>query len=54
VLALVLEGLSSREIGDRLTLSPRTVEKHIDSVYARLGVRNRSQAVAAAMRRLAA
>ena len=51
VLALLVQGHTSRQIAATLVLSPRTVEKHIDGLYARLGVRNRSQAVAAAMRR---
>jgi DNA-binding CsgD family transcriptional regulator len=41
LLALAVEGHTSPEIGERLNLSPRTVEKHLDAAYARLGVRNR-------------
>jgi DNA-binding CsgD family transcriptional regulator len=54
VLALLLDGLTSRQIAERLLISPRTVEKHIDRIYARLGVRNRSQAILAAVQALAA
>jgi DNA-binding CsgD family transcriptional regulator len=49
VLKLVLDGLTSKQIADRLLISPRTAEKHIDSIYRRLGVRNRSQAIVVAM-----
>jgi DNA-binding CsgD family transcriptional regulator len=54
VLALLLEGKTSRAIAGRLYLSTRTVEKHIDGIYSRLGVSNRSQAILATMARLAA
>jgi DNA-binding CsgD family transcriptional regulator len=54
VLALLLEGLTTREIAAHLQLSPRTVEKHLDGLYATLGVRTRSQAILAALRRLQA
>jgi DNA-binding CsgD family transcriptional regulator len=42
VLRLVVDGLSSREIGQRLYLSPRTVERHIGSLFDRTGVRDRA------------
>lgn len=45
VLALIGRGLSNREIGSMLAISERTVENHIRSLYAKLGVRNRSQAL---------
>ncbi|MDN5929961.1 MAG: helix-turn-helix transcriptional regulator, partial [Pseudonocardia sp.] len=48
VLRLVVDGLSTREIGDRLYLSPRTVERHLGSLFDRTGVRDR-----AALRELA-
>jgi DNA-binding CsgD family transcriptional regulator len=54
VLALMVEGHTSRQIADELVLSTRTVESHIGGIYARLGVRNRSQAILATMQRLAA
>ncbi len=43
VLLLVAEGLSNAEIGDRLYLSPRTVEKHVASLLGRTGARTRAQ-----------
>lgn len=44
VLRLLAEGLTDREIADRLVISPRTVESHVGSVLRKLGVRNRAQA----------
>jgi DNA-binding CsgD family transcriptional regulator len=41
VLTLVAEGLSNRAIADRLSLSPKTVERHLASLFDRTGVRNR-------------
>lgn len=52
VLRLMLDGLTSRQIANRLLISPRTAEKHIEGIYGRLGVRNRSQAIIATMQAL--
>jgi non-specific serine/threonine protein kinase len=38
VVALIADGLSNRQIADRLVLSVRTVERHIENVYNRLGI----------------
>lgn len=38
VVALIADGLSNREIAERLVLSVRTVERHIENVYHRLGI----------------
>jgi two-component system response regulator DevR len=38
------EGLTDREIADRLGISPRTVETHVGSILHKLGVKNRAQA----------
>ncbi len=46
VLALLAQGLTDREIGERLGISPRTVETHVGSLLSKLGVRNRAQAAA--------
>ena len=49
VLAL-LAGRTSREIAALLSLSPRTVEHHVDSLLGKLGARSRSEATAVASR----
>ena len=41
VLRLVAKGLTSRQIADRLVLSPRTVETHVQSSLRKLQLRNR-------------
>jgi DNA-binding CsgD family transcriptional regulator len=46
VLRMVGEGMSNREVGERLFLSPRTVEKHVENLGRKLGVATRSQLVA--------
>jgi PAS domain S-box-containing protein len=51
VLSLVAEGGTSREVAERLYLSPTTVESHIRSAMQRLGARNRPHAVALALAR---
>lgn len=49
VLALVVQGLTNREIGDELGIARNTVKNHLRSVYAKLGVRNRAEAAAYAV-----
>ena len=48
VLRLVAEGISNKEIAARLHLSPRTVEKHIESLLRKTDARSRTQLVAIA------
>jgi DNA-binding CsgD family transcriptional regulator len=43
VARLVAAGLNNVEIGERLAISTKTVEKHIASIYDKLGVRTRPQ-----------
>jgi two-component system, NarL family, nitrate/nitrite response regulator NarL len=50
VLSLLVEGLSQPEIAERLFISPKTVGKHIEHILPKLGVHNRAQAVALAVR----
>jgi DNA-binding CsgD family transcriptional regulator/tetratricopeptide (TPR) repeat protein len=48
ILALVVDGLRDAEIAERLFLSPKTVGHHVSAVLAKLGVRSRLEAAAAA------
>lgn len=43
VARLVVSGMTNREVSDQLMLSTKTVEFHLSHVYAKLGVRTRSQ-----------
>jgi DNA-binding NarL/FixJ family response regulator len=45
VLGLLAEGLSNKAIAARLYLSVRTVDGHLSKLYARLGVRSRTEAM---------
>jgi ATP/maltotriose-dependent transcriptional regulator MalT len=44
----VAEGLSNREMADRLIVSLRTVKGHVQNIQGKLGVHSRTQAVARA------
>lgn len=44
VLRHLADGLTDREVAERLSISPRTVETHVGSVLRKLGVKNRAQA----------
>ena len=41
VLRLAVQGLTNREIGQRLVVSPKTVGHHIENIYAKIGVATR-------------
>ena len=43
IAALVAEGLSNRQIAERLVISKRTVDAHIEHIYGKLGVCSRVQ-----------
>ncbi|MEV6238426.1 LuxR C-terminal-related transcriptional regulator [Lentzea sp. NPDC051838] len=43
IAGLIAEGLTSRQIADRLVISVRTVETHTEHILAKLGVRSRVQ-----------
>lgn len=46
VISLLADGMVDREIADRLSLSPRTVEKHVGNILHKLGCRGRNEAAA--------
>jgi NarL family two-component system response regulator LiaR len=50
VLALMVEGLSNPEIAERLVVSRSTAAAHVSNILSKLGVSNRAQAVAVALR----
>jgi DNA-binding NarL/FixJ family response regulator len=52
VLFWVAQGKSNKDVADILSLSPRTVNKHLEQVFAKLGVENRASAAAMAARLL--
>jgi len=50
VLKLLARGLSNREIGERLVISPKTVGNHVEHIYAKIGASTRAAASLFAMR----
>ncbi len=54
VLAWLAKGKTNRDIADILGMSPRTVNKHLEHIFEKLGVETRTAAVAAAGRVLPA
>jgi DNA-binding CsgD family transcriptional regulator len=49
VLRLIASGQSNAEIAAELTLSVRTVERHIGNLYGKIGARGRADATAYAL-----
>lgn len=45
----VAEGKTSREVSTILRISERTVDKHLENIYGKLGARSRTEAVALAL-----
>ncbi|SNT59433.1 regulatory protein, luxR family, partial [Actinomadura meyerae] len=45
---LIGEGLTNRQIGERLYLAEKTVKNYISSIFAKLGMSRRTQAAALA------
>jgi DNA-binding NarL/FixJ family response regulator len=53
VLLWISRGKSNRDISEILGISPRTVNKHLEQIFEKLGVENRASAAARAVRVLA-
>ena len=51
VLALVVEGATNPQIARRLGIAGSTVKNHISSIFEKLGVTQRTEAVAVAIKR---
>ncbi len=52
MLELVAEGLTNRQIGDRLHLAEKTVKNYVTSVLSKLGMTRRTEAAVYAVRHL--
>lgn len=50
VLALLVAGLNNSEIAEKLVVSPSTIKSHVSNILAKLGVANRAEAAATAVR----
>ena len=48
VITLIANGNSNQQAAQRLVVATSTVKKHLENVYGKLGVHNRTQAVARA------
>ena len=53
VLYWIARGKTNKEIGEILSMSPRTVNKHLEQIFPKLGVENRTAAAAVALKVLA-
>jgi two-component system nitrate/nitrite response regulator NarL len=51
VLRMVAEGLSNKEIAQRLAISEHTVKFHLNAILGKLGAQSRTEAVVSAIRR---
>ena len=50
VIQLLAEGLSNKEMAQILSVSPRTINFHLDNIYSKLGVSSRTEAAVYALR----
>jgi two-component system, NarL family, response regulator DevR len=46
ILELIGEGLTNRQIGERMYLAEKTIKNYVSAVFAKLGMERRSQAAA--------
>jgi len=51
ILALIAQGATNRQIGDRLYLAEKTVRNYVSNLLTKLGLQRRSEAAAYAARR---
>lgn len=54
ILALIAEGATNREIGERLGVTEKTARNHVSAILSKLGFRNRTEVAVYVTRRLAA
>jgi DNA-binding NarL/FixJ family response regulator len=47
---LIVQGVRNTEIGQKLSISVKTVETHLTSIYSKLRVQSRAEAIALAQR----
>ena len=52
ILALIAEGMTNRQIGERLYLAEKTIKNYVSSILAKLGLERRTQAAVLASRLL--
>ena len=45
VIKLMAEGLTHKQVAERLYISPGTVRKHLENIYQKLNVKNRIEAI---------
>ena len=50
ILQTAANGLTNQEIADRLCISPLTVARHMQNIFSKIGVSNRAEATAFALR----
>ena len=50
ILELIGEGLTNRQIGERMFLAEKTVKNYVSALFAKLGMERRTQAAAYAVR----
>ncbi len=50
ILGLIASGLSDKQIGSKLGVSPRTVQSHVDRIYLQNGLHKRTALIAAWVR----
>lgn len=50
ILSLLANGETTKELAQKLGVSPRTVQKHLQRIYAKLGVNGRTAAALMAVR----